>query len=508
MKNLLKTSWMIVLVSLAAAGCSDKETLEGPDMVDTRAIQATVDLGLPAGTDPVDGSGNVTVSRNIHLTSGNTYILHNYFRIQSGYTITIDAGVTIHGQKEAATTDDIVTGTLVIERGAKIDAQGTASSPIVFTSNQTSPAPGDWGGVVLLGMATANIAADGGEQPSQTDGLGFIEGLPTPNNTGRYGHGDNPTPVPSGGYDADNSGIMQYVRIEYAGHEISDANELNGLTMGGVGNGTTLNHIMVSYGQDDAFEFFGGTVNAKYLIANQNQDDDFDTDQGYAGKIQFGISRKTPGQSIVGQPINGFESNGDLQDAINNDEPFTNATFSNFTVIGPIYTNSTSVLPNYRYGALIRDESELNIFNSIIVGYPYYQLYFATVGDFDSDENDATDNVASIEGVTLVYPTFNGFTAQCTNVPNFEDYASYHNECLEADETGDGSIYTLPGRTGLNASAWSTSSPSFVAQTEKPSDFSNSLLSGFTPVDFRGAFGNSSDSNNANWDISSSWVKW
>ena len=505
MKTLLKFFVVSALIVLAAS-CSDKDEFAGPNGPEAADTRATVNLGLPGGTDNVDNDGNVTVSRNIHLTYGNTYILHNYFRIQSGYTITIDAGVTIKGEKQGQTNDDIVTGTLVIERGAQINAVGTSSNPIVFTSNQSTPASGDWGGVVLLGKADVNVSATGGAQPSGTDGLGFIEGLPTPNNTGRYGNGD----LPAGSYNSDNSGTMQYVRIEYGGHVIGTDNELNGLTMGGVGNGTTLDHIMVSYGYDDAFEFFGGCVNAKYLIANQNMDDDFDTDQGYSGKIQFGISRKTPGQSIVGQPINGFESNGDLQDAIDNDEPFTNATFSNFTVIGPIYTGTTSVLANYRYGALIRDESELNIFNSIIVGYPYYQLYLATSGDFDSDGNNSTDNVVSIEGVTLVTPawtTWNGVTADGTNLTNFT-LSGYNNQDLNATSSSNGSGSTLPTLTGLSANAW-TSSPSFVAVTEKSSDFSNDLLDGFfTSVDFRGAFGNSSETNNDNWHITDNWVSW
>ncbi len=506
MKTLLRLFAIAAIVVLAAA-CNEKEQfINERGAADTRGI---VNLGLPGGTDPVDGDGNVSVSRNLTLSYGNTYILHNYFRIQDGYTITIEAGVTIKGEKSGV-SGSVAPGTLVIERGAQINAQGTASSPIVFTSNQTTKAPGDWGGVVILGKADVNVDENGGAQPSGTDGLGFIEGLPTPNNTGRYGNGD----LTSGSYNSDNSGTMTYVRIEYAGHEIGEANELNALTLGGVGNGTTLNHIMVSYGLDDGYEFFGGCVNAKYLIANKIQDDDFDTDQGYFGKIQFGISRKTPGQSIVSSPVGGFESNGDSDD----DEPtlgfpLTNATFSNFTVIGPVYPNSTSVLANYNSGALIRDESHLNIFNSIIAGYPVYQLELETPGDFDSDENSATDNEVSIEGVTLVYPTFSVFTAQCTNVTDFTSYGSYNNECKEASAAGTSTRYsTLVKQTGLYASTWWNTNPdilSFVAQTEKAADFSHDLLDGFfTVVDFRGAFGNSSDSNNADWNITSAWVEW
>ena len=505
MKSLLKFSVVSALMILAAS-CSDKDQFEGPDGPDAVNTRATVNLGLPGGTDAVDAEGNVTVSRDVHLTAANTYILHNYFRIQDGYTITIDAGTVIKGD-----TTSIAPGTLVIERGAQIQAVGTCNNPIVFTSNYGTPAPGDWGGVVLLGKADVNLSGTRGAQPSGTDGLGFIEGLPTPNNTGRYGNGD----LPTGSYNSDNSGTMQYVRIEYGGHVIGTDNELNGLTMGGVGNGTTLDHIMVKAGKDDAFEFFGGCVNAKYLIASENRDDDFDTDQGYSGKIQFGISRKTPDQDISSFPINGFESNGDSDDDYGNN-PLTDGTFSNFTVIGPIYTSSTSVLANYNSGALIRDDSHLNIFNSIITGYPNYQVELETPGDFDSDENDATDNLVSIEGVTLVYPTFNGFTAQCTNISGFGTHPSYHNECLNASASGIGRR-SLPAQTGLSSNAWSTSSPSFVASAEKSAYFSHSLFDNaednsqwtdWDVVDFRGAFGNSSETNNANWCIDGNWVAW
>ena len=501
MKTVVKNFLMITLISLVVAGCSDQ--FEGPDTVGTRAIQPTVNLGLPpayGGLDPVDRYGNVTVTRNVHLYADTTYILHNYFRIQNGFTLTIDAGVTLKGEQIEAGEPavDIAPGTLVIQRGARIHAAGTASNPIVFTSNQSTPEPGDWGGIVLLGKADVNLAGYRGATPSGTDGLGFVEGLPAPSNTGRYGNGD----LPPGNYNADNSGTMQYVRIEYAGHVIGYENELNGLTLAGVGCGTTLDHLMVTHGFDDAFEFFGGCVNAKYLIASENQDDDFDTDQGYFGKIQFGISRKTPTQNIVSYPINGFESNGDNDDDYDNN-PLTNGTFSNFTVIGPVFPNSTSVLANYNSGALIRDDSHLNIFNSIIMGYPNYQVELETPGDFDNDENDYTDGRVSMEGVTLVAPGWYPFTSsQCTNVTDFTNYASYHNECWTVG------IGELDDYTGISETAWNThSDPIFTASYQIDSDFSNDLVRGnfFTQVDFRGAFGYEND---VDWHFTDGWVKW
>ncbi|VTP98436.1 hypothetical protein [Sphingobacterium daejeonense] len=154
-------------------------------------------------------------------------------------------------------------------------AIGTATEPIVFTSDKAAGErnTGDFGGVVLLGNAMIN------------PGTARIEGIPKPLNVDVDYGGQN---------DADNSGVLKYVRIEFAGYNLSQDNEINGLTCGGVGNGTTLENIQVSWGRDDAFEFFGGSVNAKYLVAISTDDDDYDFDFGYSGTIQYALSLKDP----------------------------------------------------------------------------------------------------------------------------------------------------------------------------------------------------------------------
>ncbi|MEN7550512.1 hypothetical protein AAG747_21510 [Rapidithrix thailandica] len=443
------------------------------------------------GASP-DANGNSYISSNRTLTSDTCYILNGFVRVTNGATLTINAGTHILGREDDGVNAPVNPGTLIVERGAKINAVGTPSSPVVFSGENKEV--GAWGGVIILGRASNNLPG----------GLGEIEGLPVPGTTeGFYGADFSKGESFD---DADNSGTLQYVRIEYAGNSIDEVsgNETNGLTLGSVGNGTTLDHVMVSYGNDDAFEFFGGTVDATYLIAYRNRDDNFDTDQGYKGRIQFGISVAAPADNITVAPVNGFESNGDSDDASTN---FTDGTFSNFTVIGPIDPAGSSIASNYNTGALIRDASELDIFNSIIVGYPAYQLELETPGDFGS--------VVFAEGVTLVYPTYAGFTAQGTNVSGFTT-AGLNNEVLSASSVAPIGA-TLHGQSGLKKAAWnivnsgSDPVPDFVPNVEKGSDFTSSLLtSGFfnTSVDFRGAFGSAGDPANAGWNISSTWVDW
>jgi hypothetical protein len=222
----------------------------------------------------------VSIPENTTLEADKKYTLKGNVFVPSGVTLTIEPGTVIVGDKATK-------GALIIERGAKIMAEGTADEPIVFTS---SAAPGnrnygDWGGLVILGKAVNNKGTDVS-----------IEGI-TASNKGLYGGND----------DADNSGVLQYVRIEFAGIALSTDNELNGLTLGSVGSGTTIDHIQVSYSGDDSFEWFGGTVNATHLVAYRGWDDDFDTDYGYRGKVQFAVSFRDPNQADK-SGSNGLES--------------------------------------------------------------------------------------------------------------------------------------------------------------------------------------------------------
>ena len=283
-----------------------------------------------------------------------TYTLRGWIYIADGAQLTIEPGTVIKGEKQTKAS-------LIAERGGKLIAQGTASEPIVFTSAQEagSRKPGDWGGIILCGKARNN----------QTEMQ--IEGGP------RTKHGGND--------DTDNSGVLSYVRIEFAGYPYQTDKEINGLTLGSVGSKTQIDHVQVSYSNDDSFEWFGGTVNCKYLVAYKGWDDDFDTDNGFSGKVQYGLSIRDSKIADISQS-NGFESDNCADGATV--EPFTTATFSNITFVGPkvldskfqntvdyitagdYYPNNNSGLGRFQAAMQIRRSSRLNCINSVALGWP------------------------------------------------------------------------------------------------------------------------------------------
>jgi hypothetical protein len=224
----------------------------------------------------------------------------------------------------------------------------------VFTSLKPAGqrAPGDWGGIVLLGSAPTNRTTEPVVEGG-TNALGGVAGQQA-----AYG-GTNPT---------DNSGVMRYVRIEYPGYRFQPNNEINGLTLGGVGSATTIEYIQVSYSLDDGFEWFGGTVNGKYLVSFGAQDDDFDTDFGYRGNLQFLVSVKDP-NVWDSDASNGFESDNDASGTAA--VPFTSAAWSNVTVVGPLrYDGATPVATNnHQDGLRLRRNTQLKIYNSVVMGF-------------------------------------------------------------------------------------------------------------------------------------------
>jgi hypothetical protein len=341
-KNTLSVALLATLLGLAA--CSTKDITPAPNVVGSGGSTAP-GTGTPsAGTVvTVQGGNDVTsgITTNTTWTASNKYLLKSYVYVRSGATLTIEPGTVIFGDKDT-------NGALIIEPGAKIIAIGTAAKPIVFTSNQPKGSRnyGDWGGVIITGKAPVNSIVNGT--------LPTIEGGPTT----KYGGTDA----------ADNSGTMQYVRIEFGGVAFSPNNEVNGLTLGGVGSGTTLDHIQVSYSGDDSFEWFGGTVNAKYLVSHRCFDDDFDTDNGFSGKVQFGVSLRDPLQADQ-SGSKAFESDNDNVASAN--IPQTSAVFSNMTLVGPILNPGAAVYsPQYIAGAHIRRNSAESIMNSVFMGFP------------------------------------------------------------------------------------------------------------------------------------------
>ena len=286
-----------------------------------------------------------TVSADIttNTTWSGVVKLMNKVYVKNNATLTIAPGTIIRGDK-------LTQGTLIITRGAKIIADGTAANPIVFTSNEAVGArnEGDWGGLVLLGLAKNN----------QPGGVANIEGI-VPTTDSQYG----------GNFDNDNSGILRYVRVEFAGIALEPNKEINGITFGSVGNQTIVDYVQVTFSGDDSFEWFGGTVNCKHLIAYRGLDDDFDTDFGFRGKIQFGLAIRDKDISDAPGDSNCFESDNDA--AGSTAQPKTRPIFSNITIVGP-KGNGTTVLPTgekFEKAFRLRRNTSTCVLNSLVTGW-------------------------------------------------------------------------------------------------------------------------------------------
>lgn len=305
-------------------------------------------------------SGQITANRT--LDASKVYLLSGNVFVNDGVTLTIPAGTVIRGDQNSKAT-------LVISRGGKLMAEGTADKPIVFTSNKAAGErnPGDWGGIIILGKAINN----------NPGGTGVIEG------------GLNETFGTHGGtIDADNSGVLKYLRVEYPGISVAQDNEINGITFGSVGSGTTVDYVQVSYSGDDSFEWFGGSVNAKHLVSIANIDDVFDFDNGYSGRIQFAIGQRHPAFADQAGQSNGIESDnssGQFQTT-----PRTRPVISNMTIVGPSAPGN-SVDDKHQNANLWRRGSKMVLANSIFIA-----------SKWGIDIRDAETSAALIDGTSLI----------------------------------------------------------------------------------------------------------
>ncbi len=276
------------------------------------------------------------INADMTLTADKCWLLKGIVFVNAPAKLTIEPGATIMGEQASL-------GTLVVEPGAQILADGTADLPIVFTSEKAagSRAPGDWGGLIVLGKAPINVPG----------GTAVVEGI-TGDGT-QYG-GDKAD---------DDSGVLRYVRIEYSGVQLSANNEINGLTLAGVGSKTTVEYVMVHDTLDDCFEFFGGTVNAKHLVCAFNQDDGFDWDFGYSGKLQFLALVQDP---LFEDDTNGFEADNDGNGSTNT--PISNPTIYNATLCGK---NQPIDGPKKQMGMLLRRSTKGTIRNTVVTGFEW-----------------------------------------------------------------------------------------------------------------------------------------
>ncbi len=384
----------------------------------------------PAATVTVE-AGNITT--NTTWTKNNVYLLNGFVYVKAGATLTIEAGTVIRGDKANK-------GALIVEKGAKIIAEGTVAEPIVFTSNQAagSRAEGDWGGILLLGNAKTNVPGNNV----------LIEG----GVNSYYGGEDN----------ADNSGVLKFIRLEFPGIALEPGNEINGLTMGGVGSGTTIDYVQVSYSGDDSYEWFGGSVNAKHLIAYSGIDDDFDTDYGYNGMVQFAVSLRNPDMADVAGTSNSFESDNDGTGSYNG--PMTTAIFSNVSSFGPRVNASSTYDSHFGSAMDIKKNSRLQIYNTIAAGWKT-GVKIENKSDLGAIADSLKVRNSLISGMVSNFAVSSTTTwSSATDVETWYNTVSFGNE-INADNANltlvDAFNFTAPnflptaGSALLSGSSWS-----------------------------------------------------
>ena len=387
-------------------------------------------------------TGNV--NENVELPKGK-YTLKGYVYVNNRARLTFAAGSVI-------VSDTINKGALIIEQNSRLICDGTASDPIVFTSGKApgQRKPGDWGGIAIAGNAPTNRSTP----PLLEGGINAVYGGTLAN---------------------DNSGILRYVRIEFAGIAADPNSEINGLTMGGVGSGTVIENVQVSYGNDDAYEFFGGTVNCKNLIAFATADDDFDFDFGYVGRIQFAVSLRDPLFVDLGDAGNGIECDND--GAGTTTGPRTRPQLSNFTFVGP--NNGAGVLGNHNFTTRFRRSTHFSLTNSVLIGYQKAGFQFesdSTAAAYIDGRSRFRHNL--VHGVVEPYKVGSttlinaaGVQAKAEGVDSCKTFASANDVMLE--------------------NPFNLTAPNFLPKAGSPALAGASFfgLTGFTTTTYVGAFG-------------------
>jgi hypothetical protein len=410
------------------------------------------------GSNIIELVGNLETVQQLNLTKDKKYLIKGQVFVRSGKTLNIQAGTVIFGDKATK-------GTLIIDKGGKIEAIGTASEPIVMTSAQPvgTRDRGYWGGLVVIGNAPVN-------QPDPA-----IEGI-------------SPAVIFGGTNDNDNSGTLKYLRVEFAGIELTPNNETNSITLGGVGKGTTMEYCQVSYGGDDGFEWFGGSVNGKYLISFASWDDSFDVDFGYTGLNQFGLEVRYP--SYADQSgSNSFECDNGPNDNVTS--LLTTGVFTNFTCVGPRTTNTQSINANYQHSLDLRRRTAVTIANSVFIGYPRgLRMNQQSVYDnYNANTGVLTNNV-------MVAPTTT-YTGSGVSTADVQAYWESNNETITSTDLP--AQYAALGLNpniafGSNVTTGYASNPSFAVTSgalTSGASFTNPKLSNafFTATSYRGAFG-------------------
>lgn len=453
-----KRTLLPLLVACAFAACKKEDDNGGinppPSTVDTL-------------------SGSITSDLNLDASKG--YVVNGQVFVKNNASLTIPAGTTLSFAKN----DDAANkSSLIITQGSKLNVNGTADKPVVFTSGAATKAPGDWGAVVILGKAATNT------------GTGYAEGLPPSNDT-KYG----------GTANDDNSGTITYLRVEYAGGINADAEDewkvdkVSGLVFASVGSGTSVNHVMVTHSRDDGYQFVGGTVNATHLIGFNNGDDDYDFDLGYTGKLQYLISYRTQLTSDHALRANGFESYNDEVPTLN--APLTRPVVSNMTVVGP--SGMEAQRTHLNQGVYIRKGTRFVIQNSIVAEYPMGALMVC-----NKTRPVLINNTGSLFKYNIVH------SDSATRTFSWDkDYAVFGDADLKTfalnrtnnntmvENSADLMLTSLYSDGGPNLTP-ATGSPALSGANFDGDDYS----SFFEVVPYRGAVGAT------NWAASSNWAAW
>ncbi len=455
-------------LALAAAGCNDDNDNNGGDGSTSGALS---DILFENGTQIGNGDQEFTLPVGKYTLPKGTYELYGWVYIPDGAELTLEPGTVIKG----------VSGTkasLIVERGGKLHAVGTQTEPIVFTSDRPagSRRPGDWGGLILLGKAVNN------------KGEMTIEGGPRANHGGQ----DN----------SDSSGELCYVRVEFAGYPYREDEEINGITFGSVGSGTKVSHVQVSYTNDDSYEWFGGAVNCDHLVAYHGWDDDFDTDNGFSGKVQFCLGVRNPRLADT-SVSNGFESdnNGDGSVAT----PRTSCVFSNVTFVGPIgqdasfsntsdYINGGSMMPDngsklgqFQAAMQIRRNSNLSCFNSVAMGFP---VGLIVENDKGSDtQGDATAGKFKIANVVFAAMTQLGSDANKKFSEDMGEFSAAYFQTAALNNRIYDNISDLKLTQPNSLASGFDCRPAAGSPLLTGASFTDALVSeGFEKVDYIGAF--------------------
>lgn len=430
-------------------------------------------------------SGDITA--NTDLDPKNDYLLKGKVYVKNNATLTIPQGTNVFVEASSVVESKAA---LIVTSGSKLNINGTLDRPVVFSSAAQNKAPGDWIGIIVLGKASTN-----GE-----NGKLHVSGLES-NADNEFG----------GTADDDNSGVIKYLRVEYAGglNPAMEAewalDKASGLSLNGVGSGTVLENVVVKYSNDDAFQFVGGTVNGKYLVAYNNGDDNFDFDRGYRGHLQFLISYQSVASKVAIR-ANGIESLNDVD--ASEVKPYTRPVISNLTIIGPAEDQPAT---DQSQGIYIRRNTRFNVQNSIIAGYSNGGLMLCPKTKPILVKNQGSIfkfNLVNSDDQARAFTYDNGPTGIII-IPDPAVAAwavQSDSKLIEIPSLNNNAI--VAGIADLKLKRLYAANESDLTPVEGSSalsgaDFSDADFSSFSKVAFRGALG-ASDT----WASASAWLDW